>query len=272
MMKKAIKRNVIQIFAIAERNVKIKLRFKLNLAISYITPMMGVILPFIIMGKLFNYNDHFGPWTSANILIFQFMAYNINLLRNNISAFPRVFYQEKYWQTLPALIIAPFRRINILFGIFFTNLILISIPFGFFFIMCYFIYPVLPLTFLFILSLYLFIALIFSGIGIIIGVLAISKEGFTGIINFILSLFFWFSCLSYPFYVFPEVIQNIVALNPLYHIFDILRVSWVENNIILTIESHLFSFLIIVLGAVFIPLIGVIIFNKIYRKYGIVGY
>ncbi|KKK95582.1 hypothetical protein LCGC14_2671360, partial [marine sediment metagenome] len=97
-------------------------------------------------------------------------------------------------------------------------------------------------------------------------------EGFIGFLKFILALIFWFSCLSFPFYIFPESLRNIITLNPLFHIFEALRLSWIENNVLLSITSHPFSFLTIILGAIFLPLIGAIIFNKIYKKYGIVGY
>ncbi len=271
-MKKAIKRNINQIFAITEKNIKFKLRFKFNLIISYITPIMGIIMPLILMGQLFNFKTKYGPWSAENFIIYQFVAYNITLLRSIITIYPKLFAQEKYWETLPALIIAPFKRINLVFGIFFSNLIIISVPFIIFIILSYIIYPIHFLTLLFVLGLFFLIAAIFSGMGIIIGVIAISKEGYLGIINFLVTFIFWFSCLSFPFYIYPEYIRNVMALNPLYYILDILRLSWIENNVILTITSHFFSFLIIILGAILFPLIGVYIFNKIYKKYGIVGY
>ena len=272
MIKKAIKKNINQIFAITEKNIKFKLRFKLNLLISYITPIIGIIMPLIIMGQLFILDNKYGPWSAENFIIYLFIAYNITLLRLTITEYPKQFSQEKYWQTLPALIIAPFRRINLVFGIFFSNLILISVPFIIFVILSYIIYPIHLLTLLFIFGLFFLIAVIFSGMGIIIGVIAISKEGYLGIIKFLITFIFWFSCLSFPFYIYPEYIRNVMTLNPLYYIFDILRLSWIENNVNLTITSHFFSFLMIILGSILLPLIGVYIFNSIYRKYGIVGY
>lgn len=269
---KTIKKNLSQILATTEKNIKFHLRFKLNLIITLTTPFVSIIIPLILMGQLFIFRDSFGIWTERNFIIYQFIAYNIILLKRIISNFPVIFAQEKYWQTLPAIIIAPFKRINLLFGIVLSNLALVSIPFIFFFILSYIIYPVLPLTILFIFLIYFFIALIFSGIGIIIGVFAISREGFLGVFNFLITFIFWFSCVSYPFEVFPNLIQKLIAINPLYYVFDILRLLWIEDNFILSINSHPFNFLIITILAVLLPLVGVFIFNKIYRKYGIVGY
>ena len=155
----------------------------------------------------------------SNYTIYIILAYIILLVQGIRSTFPRQFSREKYWQTLPALIIAPFNRVNLLFGIFFSHLIIISIPIVFFLVMCYIIFPISLISFFFIIGILLLIALIFSGIGIILGILAISKENWMPIINFSLGLLFLISCISFPFEIFPEIIQNIVNLNPLYHIF-----------------------------------------------------
>ncbi|MFX1328181.1 MAG: ABC transporter permease [Promethearchaeota archaeon] len=271
-LKEIFRRNISQIVAITEKNVKFSLRFKFNLIISFIIPIISIIMPLILMGRLFDFNTQYGPWSADNFIIYQFTAYNITLLRMIITDYPKLFAQEKYWETLPALIIAPFKRINLVFGIFLSNIVLLSIPFTIFFVLSCILYPILPLTILFVLTLYFLIALIFSGIGVIIGVFAISKEGFLGIFNFLITFIFWFSCISYPFEVFPGIIQSIIQINPLYYIFDILRISWIENDVVLSISMHYLNFLIITLCAISLPLIGVYIFNKIYRKYGIVGY
>ena len=272
MSKEAIKNNISQIFAITEKNVKLGLRFKFKLIFSFISPIISIIVPIIIMGKFFDFNADFGPWDQSNYMIYIILAYIILLVQGIKNTFPSQFGREKYWQTLPALIIAPINRVNLLFGIFFSHLIIISIPIVFFFIMCYFFFPISLISFFFIIGIIFLLLLIFSGIGIILGILAISKENWMPIINFSLGLLFMISCISFPFEVFPEIIQNIVNLNPLYHIFYFLRVVWIENNLIISITSHLISFLILVGLAIVLPCIGVIVFNKVYKKYGIVGY
>ena len=150
---KILKDNASQIYAITEKNVKLSLRFKLNLIISFITPLISLIMPFIIMGKFFSLNTEFGPWNRDNFVVFQFIAYHIFLLRTMITIFAAQFIQEKYWYTLQSIIIAPFNRINLLFGIFFSHLILQSIPFIFIFVLCYIFYPISLITFFWILTL-----------------------------------------------------------------------------------------------------------------------
>ena len=229
-------------------------------------------MPLIIMTKFFSFNQSLGLWNEKNFLIFVFVAYHLSLLKDITNQFPMSFRYEKYWETLPALIIAPFNRFNLLLGIFFSHLMIIAIPFAIFFIICYIIFPIGLITVLFIIALYLLVAIIFSGIGIILGVLTVSKENYVEVLRLLLNITFWFSCLNYPYEIFPKIIQSIIVRNPFYYIFYILRISWVEDDVIFTITTHLYNFTVLIIGAITLPVIGVIIFNKIYRKFGIVGY
>jgi len=75
-----------------------------------------------------------------------------------------------------------------------------------------------------------------------------------------------------PFDFFPEYFQNIARLNPYYYIFSVIRYIWIEDNIIISITSHSFTFLIVVVLAISSPLIGLKIFNYVFDKYGSVIY
>lgn len=270
--RKTIQNNISQIFAITEKNVKLGTRFKFKLIFSFISPIISLIVPIIIMGKFFELNTNFGPWDADNYIVFLLLAYEIMLLQRIMSKFPNHFSNEKFWQTLPALIIAPINRINLLFGIVISQLIITLIPMFFFFIWCFIFYPISLFTVFFIIGIFFLLALMFSGIGIILGILAISKENWSPIVSFAFGLLFLTTCITFPYEVFPEIIQDIVNLNPLYHVFYFLRIAWIENDLILSITSHSFSFIYLVGLAIVLPIIGVIIFNKIYKKYGIVGY
>jgi len=269
---KTIKRGIPKVLAITEKNLKLNMRVKYNLIISFILPVIGLIMPIILMDKFFTFNDNFGPWTRDNFLVYQFIALNIMLLQRIIIALPKNLINEKYWQTLPALIIAPFNRMSLLFGNILAFLGIISVPFTIFFILCYLYYPISILTILFVIAIYILIVLVFSGIGLFIGIFAISKENFTNLFSFLINFLFIVSCISYPYEIFPETVQEVISLNPLYYMFDILRLAWLEDNFIITITSHPFHFIILIICAFTVPFSGVIIFNKIYKKYGIVGY
>jgi len=271
---KTIKKNLFQIFALTEKNIKLNLRFKYQVIISYITPIISILMPLIILEQFFQFSErfNFSVWNVNNYLVFQFMAYNILLLKRVIQEFPTQLRIEKFWKTLPIIIIAPFNRFNLLLGIFFSQLILISIPFMIFSILCYIYYPISFLTVILIIMIFFLIALIFSGIGLVIGIFAISNENVWKALSFIVSLIFWVSCVTYPFNIFPEFIQPIINLNPLYYIFDLLRLTWIHNDVLLTITLLSPNFIILIAFSIIMPCLGVIIFNLIYKKYGIVGY
>ncbi len=258
-----IRKNVTQILALTEKNLKLNLRFKIGFIIGLITPLIAIAMPLIIMNRFF---------PEINLIVYQFIAYKVFLIRGIINEFPTQLRVEKYWKTLPILIMGPFHRINLLFGIFLTRMVLISIPFSILFIITFIMAPINILTVIFIIFIYFLIAIIFSGIGLLFGVFAVSKENYMRPTLFAFNVLFWFSCLTYPYDIFPSSIQFFIDLNPLYYIFDILRFSWLENNIIITITSHPYHFFLLISLVFILPIAGVYFFNLIYKKYGIVGY
>jgi ABC-2 type transport system permease protein len=266
------KENISQVSALVEKNLNLAFRFKLNLIFQIIFPIITIIMPLILMNYIFAFNNQIGSWTESNFIVYQLIAFNINILRLNISTYPSHFNEEKFWNTLPALIIGPFNRMNLLFGTFFSQLIILSVPLSVSITICWFFYQVSFFTLLVVILEYLLIALVFSGIGIILGIFTISNENVTKLLQFIIQLVIWLSCVTFPFEIFPDFLKNIIRLNPLYYILDILRFTWLNDDIFVSFSSNPFHFVLLGISAVILPLIGVFIFNKVYRKYGIVGY
>ena len=83
-------------------------------------------------------------------------------------------------------------------------------------------------------------------IGFFIGVFAISKESVATWLSTMLRFVFLFSCISYPYQIFPSYIQVLVNLNPIYYIIDIVRLSWLEDNIVNTIVTHPYHLIILI--------------------------
>ena len=269
---KAIKDNLSQIFAVVEKDLKLHTRFKLPVLLNIISPILSLVLPLVIMGQIFTFNENFGPWTPQNFIVYVLTAYQIRLITRINSRFPSQFATEKVWKTLYAIIIAPFNRINLLFGIFFTYLIINAVPFTIFFILSLIILPISILSIISLFIFYFFIALIFSGVGLFLGALAISKPSLTPLVNLGISIIFLFSCLGFPFEFFPETFQAFVVLDPFYYLFDFIRVIWINDDIFLSIVTHPLHVFLIVGGAIVVPLVGLWIFNVIFNKYGIIGY
>ncbi|MFX1259630.1 MAG: ABC transporter permease [Promethearchaeota archaeon] len=264
--------NLRQIFAIAEKEFKKTLRFKFKLIMEYINPLISMIFPLIIMGKFFAFQSNFGPWNQQTYLIYIFVGYNIISLQKIIGRIGANFIEEKYWFTLQALLIAPFNRLNLLLGLVLVHLIEMSIPFVIFLVILYIFFPINIITIMVVVLMFFALLIIFSGIGFLLGAFHISKESIAKAISTLLNLLFTFSCISFPYQIFPDWIQSFIFLNPIYYLIDIIRLIWLENNFIFTIISHPNHFYIFIIGLIILPIFGIYIFNKVFRRYGIIGY
>lgn len=264
--------SVNQIVALVIKDIKLSMRFKMHLIIRIISPIIAVLMPIIIMTNFFSFNKSFGTWNDKNFMIYILLAYNITLIFSLINQYSNKFNQEKFWQTLPALIIGSISRFNLLMGIYISYMIVLFVPLTIVFLLCFLYYPISFFTAVFIIFIFFLTTLMISGIGMILGVLQISRENYNQVFIFLVSIIFWGSCVMYPFEIFPSFIQQFIELNPLYHIFDILRQGWIEDNVTYTIQMHFIGFLLVISFSIVFPLIGVLSFNGIYNKYGIVGY
>lgn len=269
---KLVRRVILKTSAIVEKNIQMKLRYKYRTIFSYVTPIITILIPLIVLDKFFDYNVEFGPWTSKNFLIFVFIGYNILLMRGMINNIPVNLMTEKYWKTLPALITAPFNRFYLLFAYILSEFIAILIPFSLFLIVLIVLFPLTFLTLVVIILMFLGIAVVFSGIGLLLGVFAISNENLWSLLDFLARMIFWFSCVMYPFYIFPVLVQNIIKLNPIYYIIDLIRWTWLENDIFITVSSHSDHVIMFISLLVIFPIVCVYAFNYIYKRLGISGY
>ncbi len=269
---KKIHRIFSKTFAIAEKNVRTQIRFKYYLILRWLLPIITLLMPIIIFDKFFEYNTSIGPWTPQNYMIFVFIGYNIMIMQSMISYIPKSLLQEKYWKTLSTLITAPFNRFYLLFGYIISEFLGILIPFAIFFITMLVLFPISIPTLIIVILMFLGIGIVFSGVGLFLGVFAISNENFLHIFDFFTRLILWFSCVTYPFQLFPRVVQNIINVNPIYYLIDAIRLTWIENNIIFTTLSHPTHIFIFVISLVIFPIMCVYIFNIIYKKLGISGY
>lgn len=268
----AIKDNLSQIFAVVEKDLKLHTRFKLPIFMSIFTPLLSFILPLVIMGQIFTFNENFGPWNPQNFAVYILTGYQINIVAKINGRFPGQFATEKVWKTLYAIMIAPFNRVNLVFGIFFSYMIINAVPFTIFFVLSLIILPISILSIISLFIVYFCIALIFSGVGLFLGALAISKPSLTPLVSLGISIIYIFSCIGYPFEFFPENFQALVIWDPFYYLFDFIRVIWISDDIFFSIVTHPLHVFLIVGGAIVVPLVGLWIFNFIFNKYGIIGY
>jgi len=274
--KKSLRINIKQVNALVERNLYLEVRFKLSIFSRYFAPFIQILMPLIIFNVIFTIREdyQFGYWTGLNFILFLFIAFCVQFLRKIVLNFSHLFNREKYWKTLQALMVAPVNRYVLLFGFLIAEIILISIPFIFFFIIAYILFPInIFYLFLVILS-FLALATLFGSLGLILGILIITKEGIYSVFNLGLTLLFWLSCMSYPLQVFPEIIQTIILLNPIYYFIDLIRIFWLmglDYNLAITFLTPV-HIIIVVGSTIVLPIFSVYLFNTFYDKFGISGY
>ena len=276
LTRKSLRRNLIQTTAIIERNLYFELRFKLGLLTSFLNPFIQTLMPLIIFGAFFSINESydFGYWSSENYLLFLLIAFCIQFLKGIMENFRQMFFREKFWKTLQALMVAPINRYVLLFGILISEMILLSIPFVIFFIVALVIFPISILNVFLVLVLFFCLAIFFGSLGLIVAVLIVTKEGVYRVIKIGLTYLIWASCISYPLQIFPELFQNIILLNPLYYFIDLVRIVWmmgIDYNVAISYLSPV-HIVIVTTFTILLPILSVSLFNIFYNKYGITGY
>ena len=58
-------------------------------------PILGLVVPIIVMGQIFTLAEAFGPWNSLNFIIFMLSTYQIALLNRMTNIFSSNFLREK---------------------------------------------------------------------------------------------------------------------------------------------------------------------------------
>ena len=271
-----LKKNGIKIWEISRINIKIKLRFKASLILGFISPLIATFLPLFLMGYIFSNNINqigsIGVFNADNYISLILLGVCGSLLNGLFLIYQSSFVREKNWRTLPALIISPSNRLSLLLGILLSYLIINSIPFFVVFVINLIVSPIIPSigSLSLILLVFLLYSLTLSGLGLILGVFSISKQNWQTLFLVGYQIVILFNCVTYPKEIFPESIHFIIDLNPFYHFFETNRLLWVYDNPFYSeIGVH---FLIVVILAILSPIIGIILFNKIYNKFGIEGF
>jgi len=274
--KKSVKRSLRQIIAIVEKEVFLALRVKATFFFRFLNPMIQLILFIFIFGIIFNIKSGYsiGYWNGSNFVLFLLLAYIVQFSKAINVKYRNSFVNEKYWKTLSAIMVAPVNRFTLLIGILVSQLILISVPLIFLFILALILYPISILFILLVFLIFISIFLTFAGIGLIIGVFGISYEELEPYANLILRFLFLFSCANYPKELFPPIIQSFIVINPFYYMFDLLRLTWYMGINYEEAISHItvIHIVMVLLLTILIPIIALVLFERIYKKYGITGY
>ncbi|MHA1293717.1 MAG: ABC transporter permease, partial [Promethearchaeota archaeon] len=222
------KQNIIQILSVTEKEIKLNLRYKYGFALRFLKPLVSIFIPFIVFTKIFSLSEayYFDYCTAYNFLLFLFIAYCINYMFSILNLYKDTFRREKIWQTLKGLIIAPFNKFNLLIGLLIAEMIVILPTIAFFIFLCYILYPIPLINLFYFCLVFLGILLFFAGVGILIGVIDIVNENVPNLTTYGTQFLSWLSCVTYPLKLFPKILQFFIKLNPLYYMFDLLKLTW----------------------------------------------
>jgi len=170
--------------------------------------------------------------------------------------------------------VAPTNRFILLFGILIAEFLMDCVPLIILFCIAFILYPIHIFLIFLILLIYFSIYLILASIGLLISAFSLSHEEYIHYLLITVKILLLFSCTHYPKEIFPKLIQFFVSLNPFYYIFDLLRLIWylgIDYGTAIEFISiiHIATFLSLV---IITPIISIIIFNWVYKKFGITGY
>ncbi|MBD3338490.1 MAG: hypothetical protein GF353_05255, partial [Candidatus Lokiarchaeota archaeon] len=268
MLKKSeLVTNLIQIYSLVIKDLKLKFRYKLEFVVEFIAPLFTIFFPYIIFNTLFELESQaFGEesyYSQDNFILFLLLGYIVSSLIFLLWTYKDQFYDEKTWKTLNSVFIAPVSKFNVLMGYLLSGVISKGFPIIFITILCYLLYPIPLLNLMLVLLILFCISLTFAGMGFIIGLFEIVNENISASLTIGISFISLVSCVFYPIQIFPVQVQFIIKLNPLYYYLELLRLSWwlgVDPETSLQYLS-VFHFMIVFGFTILTPLLASILFS-----------
>ena len=260
------------IYAFTEKEIKKSWRYKyFFLTRIFIEPILSMV-PFLLIYSGIFYSENlieFGGITQENYLSWLFIGSLFHIFAfQGFTAFENRFITEKYWMTIQGSLLAPISKYYLLFGIIIEVFIESSISF---IILSIFSYIFSPTNFfnIFLIFIILFITLLgTAGIGLIDGAFAISNEDYRFFFKYCYFIMLFLSCYAIPYAIFPKFLEPFILINPLYHSIFLIREIWFNSFSLNCITSLIILLIFTSLSL----LLSVMIFNKIWKKFGIEGY
>ncbi len=264
-----------QIRALVIKDLKLKSRYKVKFLFSMVFPITTFIMRLLIFRRLFEAtgDESFGFWTPDNYIIFILSGIFIVILLKLFPAYGKNLLREKYWKTLPGIFLSPVNVFNLLVSKLISELFIFLIPLIVAFILCFIFSSASLFTIIFVLIIYFCASIFMASIGLAIGSFRMSIEGGYTVFSNLVGLFLIFSCWRYPREFFPDYLQFLIIWNPFYYYWDLIRVMLVlgAENIIFN-PVYLLHFIVVLSLTIIAPIMSIMFFNYIYKKYGLVGY
>lgn len=261
------------IWAIAKKDLKIAFRFPKNFLASQLIQPLKL---FIIFGLV--YQSFYVATGKSTIGQWRRMDYLPILLLGSIFytsatyAFYRfrwAFYNEKYWKTIQALLIAPVSKLDFLIGSSIALVLELSVPVSCYVLLFCKYHPVSFPMLLFVLGILYLMILGILGISLMQGAFAISNENYLFVFDYFYAGLVFISCFFYSISAIPTQFQWLIQLNPVYHAVEIARTIVFHH---LSQAKITFSMIYLSTFAVLMPVLGALFFRRMVRELGVRGF
>lgn len=256
--------------AFAKREFKLRTRYKWSfISTVFVLPLLHAAPIVILYAGLMGMVGGVEEVTGSNYLTWVLLGsvfYSTFSLAYGV--FRRRFTEEKYWMTIDGTLIAPISKYYLLFGVIIelaVEGIIMSLPFM---IMSYIVMPTAFINILFIYLIFLITLITGAGISIVGGAMYLIDENLVVFFDYGLFIIIFLSTYFIPFDLYPAFLQIFVFINPLYHFINISRNAWFGFYSI----DIFWSFLFLVIICVVCVVLGIYIFNKTTRRFGVRGY
>ncbi len=267
--------------AIAEKELKLALRFKITfLTSSFVQPLVKIV-PFALVYYgffAFGGGTEIGVVSGSNFFIFLVLGLIADMFfEMGYGAFTMRFLNEKYWDTIEAVLMAPINKMSLISGVGLAELVSFAPAFILFIGTVLFIH-IIPVNILVFVFCVLLLALLISlSLGLIASCAVLFNENFMPFFSYFRMAIVFLSCFYYPIdvLVFKAAGYNVdlrllALLNPFYQANFLIKEAWL--NPLFSLSDSIFPFAYLLFFALVMPLAAIFIFNKLWRILGIQGY
>jgi len=268
--------------AIAEKELKLNLRYKWGFFISnFLNPLVRAV-PFLLVyyGVFAAAGSSFsvGEVTDATFVVFLLLGILVDVfLHSGLTAFSDKFMREKFWETINAFLVAPTHKLALVLGFGISESIAILPTLLFFLLVVFLWHPVSPVVMLFTLVVLVGAFMIALGVGLLFGSAALFNENFIPIFGYMRIIWVFFSCFYYSIEVLKFSVAGFIIdlrllaeLNPIYQAVAIIRSVWFYGFD--SVLNMLPQFVYFAAFVIVVPLVSVFIFRKLFRYFDIEGY
>lgn len=260
--------------AIAEKDLKLDMRFKIPFFFETVVMPIAVLAPFILV--YFGYfqagNVYFAGLEKENFVVFLLLGMLSSIaLHQGFNNFLDKFLREKYWQTIEGIAITPINRISLVIGGTINGVISVLPSAVIIFFIGQFFLPTSIAHSIQILLLLILLLLTSMSLGLVAALTAVFNENYSPVFRYFIIAITFFSCFYYPISLFDShpflaLLKPLIEINPFYHGVTIMRSIWFFGVIPWA------SFLYVLIFSIILPFISVFVFNRAWKIFTIQGY